>query len=120
RDLRAGTAYTYATSSLGGCRAIKKLAATFAWQIRAAPETTTGHLPVVELGPQAWHDLQPSADRGGLGAGLGGDGGGARPGALRRPSRRRREEEARPKGIDLRPRKGRRPHGRRPFWCAEY
>ena len=54
RDLRAGTAYTYATSSLGGCRAIKKLAATFAWQIRAAPETTTGHLPVVELGARSY------------------------------------------------------------------
>jgi len=50
KNLKTGAQFTYSTSSLGGCRAIKKLVATYAWQIRAAPETTAGHLPIVELG----------------------------------------------------------------------
>src|SRR5262245_25667951 len=49
-DLKTGAKYTYSTSSLGGTRAVKRLVATYAWQLRAAPETTAGHLPVVELG----------------------------------------------------------------------
>jgi hypothetical protein len=50
KNLKTGAEYTYSTSSLGGCRAVKKLVATYAWQIRAAPETTANHLPIVELG----------------------------------------------------------------------
>jgi hypothetical protein len=50
KNLKTGAEYTYSTSSLGGCRCVKQLVATYAWQIRAAPETTANHLPVVELG----------------------------------------------------------------------
>jgi hypothetical protein len=50
KNLKTGAEYTYSTSSLGGTRAVKNLVATFVWQIRAAPETTANHLPVVELG----------------------------------------------------------------------
>jgi hypothetical protein len=50
KNLKTGTEYTYSTSSVGGTRAVKHLVRTYAWQLRAAPETTTGHLPVVELG----------------------------------------------------------------------
>jgi len=49
KNPKTGVEYTYSTSSLGGVRAIKKLAGTYAWQLRAAPETTAGHLPVVAL-----------------------------------------------------------------------
>jgi hypothetical protein len=54
KNLKTGAQYTYSTSSLGGCRAVKKLVATYAWQIRAAPETTANHLPVVELGARSY------------------------------------------------------------------
>jgi hypothetical protein len=54
KNLKIGAEYTYSTSSLGGCRAVKKLVATYAWQLRAAPETTAGHLPVVELGARSY------------------------------------------------------------------
>jgi hypothetical protein len=54
KNLKTGAEYTYSTSSLGGCRAVKKLVATYAWQIRAAPETTANHLPVVELGARSY------------------------------------------------------------------
>jgi hypothetical protein len=50
KNPKTGAEYTYSTSSLGGTRCVKKLVAAYAWQIRAAPETTAGHLPVVELG----------------------------------------------------------------------
>ena len=54
KNLKTGAEYTYSTSSLGGCRAVKKLVATYAWQLRAAPETTANHLPVVELGARSY------------------------------------------------------------------
>jgi len=50
KDLKTGAKYRYSTSSVGGTRAVKRLVATYAWQMRAAPETTANHLPVVELG----------------------------------------------------------------------
>jgi hypothetical protein len=54
KDLEKGTKFTYSTSSVGGTRAVKHLVASYAWQIRAAPETTTNHLPVVELGARSY------------------------------------------------------------------
>jgi hypothetical protein len=54
KNLKTGAAYTYSTSSVGGTRAVKHLVATYAWQIRAAPETTANHLPVVELGVRSY------------------------------------------------------------------
>jgi hypothetical protein len=54
KNLKTGAEYTYSTSSLGGVRAVKKLVATYAWQLRAAPETTANHLPVVELGARSY------------------------------------------------------------------
>jgi hypothetical protein len=54
KDLVKGAKFTYSTSSVGGTRAVKQLVATYAWQIRAAPETTAGHLPVVELGARSY------------------------------------------------------------------
>ena|SRR5262245_24649058 len=54
KDLKTGAEYTYSTSSVGGTRAVKHLVATYAWQLRAAPETTTGHLPVVEIGARSY------------------------------------------------------------------
>jgi hypothetical protein len=54
KNPKTGAEYTYSTSSLGGVRAIKKLAGTYAWQLRAAPETTANHLPVVELGSRSY------------------------------------------------------------------
>jgi hypothetical protein len=62
KNLKTGAEYTYSTSSLGGCRAIKKLVATYAWQIRAAPEATANHLQVVELGARAYQ--HPDRKRG--------------------------------------------------------
>jgi hypothetical protein len=50
KNLATGAEYTYSTSSLGGCRCVKRLIAAFALQMRQAPETTSNHLPVVELG----------------------------------------------------------------------
>jgi hypothetical protein len=50
KNLKTGAKYTYSTSSVGGTRAVKRLVATYAWQMRSAPETTANHLPVVELG----------------------------------------------------------------------
>jgi hypothetical protein len=54
KNPKTGAEYTYSTSSLGGVRAVKKLAGTYAWQLRAAPETTANHLPVVELGSRSY------------------------------------------------------------------
>jgi len=54
RNPKTGAEYTYSTSSLGGCRCVKQLVGTYAWQLRAAPETTVGHLPVVELGSRSY------------------------------------------------------------------
>jgi hypothetical protein len=51
---KTGAKFTYSTSSVGGTRAVKHLVATYAWQLRAAPETTAGHLPVVELGARSY------------------------------------------------------------------
>src|SRR5262249_10335259 len=54
QSLKTGAKYTYSTSSVGGTRALKPLVAAYAWQLRAAPETTAGHLPVVELGARSY------------------------------------------------------------------
>jgi hypothetical protein len=54
KDLRKGAKFTYSTSSVGGTRAVKHLVATYAWQVRAAPQTTADHLPVVELGVRSY------------------------------------------------------------------
>jgi hypothetical protein len=54
KNLGTGAEYTYSTSSLGGCRAVKQLVATYVQQIRAAPETTAGHLPLIELGARSY------------------------------------------------------------------
>jgi len=54
KDLAKGAKFTYSTSSVGGTRAVKQLVGTYAWQIRAAPETTANHLPVVELGARSY------------------------------------------------------------------
>ena len=40
KDLEKGAKFTYSTSSVGGTRAVKHLVATYAWQLRAAPEGT--------------------------------------------------------------------------------
>src|SRR5262249_19057980 len=48
KDLGKSAKFTYSTSSVGGTRAVKQLVTTYAWQIRAGPETTANHLPVVE------------------------------------------------------------------------
>jgi len=87
KNLKTGAKYTYSTSSVGGTRAVKRLVATYAWQMRSAPETTANHLPVVELGARDYKhpdrkrgdDLQPGADRRRLGAGIGGGGQERRP-----------------------------------------
>jgi hypothetical protein len=49
KNPETGAEYTYSTSSVGGVRACKRLVGTFVKQIKAAPETTAGCLPVVEL-----------------------------------------------------------------------
>src|SRR5262249_23735624 len=54
KDLGKSAKFTYSTSSVGGTRAVKQLVTTYAWQIRAAPETTANHLPVVELGARSY------------------------------------------------------------------
>jgi hypothetical protein len=54
KNLKTGAEYTYSTSSLGGCRCVKQLVAAYAWQVRAAPETTADQLPVVELGARSY------------------------------------------------------------------
>src|SRR5262245_21804350 len=54
KNLATGAKYTYSTSSVGGTRAIKHLVSTYAWQLRARPETTANHFPVVELGPRSY------------------------------------------------------------------
>jgi hypothetical protein len=54
KNPKTGAEYTYSTSSVGGVRAVKKLVATYAWQLRAAPETTANHLPIVELGARSY------------------------------------------------------------------
>jgi hypothetical protein len=57
KNPKSGAAYTYSTSSLGGVRAVKRLVAVYSWQLRSAPATTAGHLPVVELGASSYrHD----------------------------------------------------------------
>jgi hypothetical protein len=50
KSLATGAEYTFSTSSGGGVRCVKQLVGNYSKQIKAAPETTTGHLPVVELG----------------------------------------------------------------------
>lgn len=54
RNPKTGTRYLFATSSLGGTRAVRQLVGSFVWQLRAAPETTAGHLPLVELGADSY------------------------------------------------------------------
>ncbi len=54
KNPETGAEYTYSTSSVGGTRAVKKLIGNFVKQIKAAPETTAGCLPVVELGVQSY------------------------------------------------------------------
>jgi hypothetical protein len=44
-----GAKFTFSTSSVGGTAACKRLTAAYVQQLRAAPETTSGCLPVVEL-----------------------------------------------------------------------
>jgi len=62
KDPETGAEYTYSTSSVGGVRACKKLVGNFVKQIKAAPETTAGCLPVVELGVQSYQ--HPDRKRG--------------------------------------------------------
>jgi hypothetical protein len=49
KDPETGAEYTFSTSSVGGVRACKKLVGDYVKQIKAAPETTAGCLPIVEL-----------------------------------------------------------------------
>jgi hypothetical protein len=51
-------AFTFSTSSLGGRRSAKQLIRGCVRQIRAAPETTRNHLPLVELGES--HYVHPT------------------------------------------------------------
>ena len=46
--------YTFSSSSVGGVRAAKRLADTYVKQMKAAPETTKGCLPVVALGSDSY------------------------------------------------------------------
>jgi hypothetical protein len=62
KNPETGAEYTYSTSSVGGVRACKKLVGNFVKQIKAAPETTAGCLPVVELGVQSYQ--HPDRKRG--------------------------------------------------------
>jgi hypothetical protein len=49
--------YTFSSSSVGGVRAAKQLANTYTKQIKAAPETTRGCLPIVALSSSSYqHD----------------------------------------------------------------
>ena len=49
--------FTFSSSSVGGVRATKRLASTFVKQMKAAPETTRGCLPVVALSSGSYqHD----------------------------------------------------------------
>jgi len=54
KNLATGAEYTFSTSSVGGCRAVKQLVGAYSKQIQAAPETTAGHLPVIELGASSY------------------------------------------------------------------
>jgi hypothetical protein len=62
KDPKTGAEYTYSTSSVGGVRACKKLVSDFVKQIKAAPETMAGCLPLVELGVQSYQ--HPDRKRG--------------------------------------------------------
>src|SRR5262249_23421661 len=62
KNLKTGAEYTYSTSSVGGCRAVKHLVGAYSKQIQAAPETTAGHLPIVELGARSYK--HPKKERG--------------------------------------------------------
>jgi hypothetical protein len=46
--------FTFSSFSIGGVRAAKRLATTYVKQIKAAPETTKGCLPVVALGSDSY------------------------------------------------------------------
>jgi hypothetical protein len=49
--------FTFSSFSIGGVRAAKRLASTYVKQMKAAPETTKGCLPVVALGSDSYkHD----------------------------------------------------------------
>jgi len=49
-----GKLFTYSNSSGSGVRAVKRLARGCVAQMRAAPETTAGHVPIVELDVGHW------------------------------------------------------------------
>jgi hypothetical protein len=59
--------FTFSASSVGGVRAVKRLASAYVKQMAAAPETTKGCLQVVSLGSSSYrhddkearHNLQP-------------------------------------------------------------
>jgi hypothetical protein len=54
KSLATGAEYTFSTSSVGGNNAVKRLVKAYVRQIQQAPETTAGHLPVVELGAHSY------------------------------------------------------------------
>jgi hypothetical protein len=63
-DLRTKGRLTFSTSSVGGIRCVKQLIKGYVAQLQAAPETTTGHLPLVQLGSQPYQ--HPIKSRGTL------------------------------------------------------
>jgi hypothetical protein len=51
---KTGAKYSFSTSSVGGVNCVKHLIKAYTQQMRAAPETTAGHLPLVELGGRSY------------------------------------------------------------------
>jgi hypothetical protein len=51
---KTGAKYSLSTCSVGGVRACKQLSGTYSRQMRAAPETTTGYLPLVAIGTRSY------------------------------------------------------------------
>ena len=54
KNLKTGAEYTFSTFSVGGVRCVKQLVRAYSKQIQAVPETTAGHLPIVELGANSY------------------------------------------------------------------
>jgi hypothetical protein len=54
--------FTFSSSSVGGVRATKRLASSYVKQMKAAPETTKGCLPIVALGSTSYQ--HPDKKRG--------------------------------------------------------